>query len=72
MLLILIIILIALQVGAYKLTNKMKMNYNYLKVLIAFLVFNQKNSSRLCLGVKEEKFEKRMVFHQTKNKIISN
>ena len=31
-------------------------------------MFNQKNSSRLCLGVKAEKFEKRQVFHNTLKK----
>lgn len=40
MLLILTITLVLLQVGAYKLANKVKMTYPYLKVLIVFLVLN--------------------------------
>ena len=31
----------------------------------------EENTSRLCLGVREEKFEKRMIFHKTKNKLSS-
>ena len=31
----------------------------------------EENTSRLCLGVREEKFEKRMVFHKTKNNLSS-
>ena len=40
MLLILLLTIIALQVGAYKLANKVKMKHGYLKVLIVFLVFD--------------------------------
>ena len=40
MILILTIILILFQVGAYKLANKVKMSYPYLKVLVVFLVLN--------------------------------
>lgn len=32
--------MVVLQVGAYKLANKVKMKYGYLKVLITFLVLN--------------------------------
>ncbi|MBI3521107.1 MAG: hypothetical protein HY062_17335 [Bacteroidetes bacterium] len=40
MLLILVIILVLLQVGAYKLANKVKMTRPYLKVLIVFLILD--------------------------------
>ena len=37
---------------------------NSLKIKVLF----EENTSRLCLGVNEEKFEKRMVFHNTMKK----
>jgi hypothetical protein len=40
MLLILIIILVLLQIGAYKLANKVNMTRPYLKVLIVFLILD--------------------------------
>jgi len=39
-------------------------------VLLLFFLFEE-NTSRLASGSKEEKFEKRMVFHKTKNRISS-
>ena len=49
--------------------------FNYLHyffyVKCDFVYLFEENTSRLCLGVREEKFEKRMVFHKTKNNLSS-
>ena len=41
---------------------------NVSSVLATGNILFEENTSRLCLGVNEEKFEKRMVFHNTMKK----
>lgn len=49
-------------------TSKIRGNNEEARLINKHLDLFEENTSRLCLGVNEEKFEKRMVFHNTMKK----